>query len=116
MTGSTSTTQSALAERVVDRPAGTGPDASDGAPGSPPPRRGVAAAGAVVAVALTWATFAQGGTEMGVLMLLGLALGAVLYHARFGFTSAWRQLVAVGRAGRCAPRWSCSPSGLSSSR
>ena len=28
---------------------------------------------------------------------LGLLLGVALYHARFGFVSAWRQLVAVGQ-------------------
>jgi uncharacterized membrane protein YedE/YeeE len=31
-----------------------------------------------------------------VLLLLGLGLGIALFHSRFGFTSAWRQLVAVG--------------------
>ena len=30
-----------------------------------------------------------------ILFALGLALGFVLFHSRFGFTSAWRQLVAV---------------------
>ena len=29
--------------------------------------------------------------------MIGLALGLVLFHSRFGFTSAWRQLVAVGQ-------------------
>lgn len=97
VTGSTSTTRSALAERALDRPAGVETATARLAPPAPPVRPGVAAAGGLVAAALTWATFAQGGTEMGVLMLLGLALGAVLFHARFGFTSAWRQLVAVGQ-------------------
>ena len=31
------------------------------------------------------------------LFVIGLALGLVLFHSRFGFTSAWRQLVAVGQ-------------------
>lgn len=35
----------------------------------------------------------------GLLFLVGLSLGFVLFHSRFGFTSAWRQLVAV-RQGR----------------
>ncbi|CAM5313662.1 YeeE/YedE family protein OS=Streptomyces tendae OX=1932 GN=GUR47_23210 PE=3 SV=1 [Streptomyces tendae] len=30
------------------------------------------------------------------LLLFGLGLGVALFHSRFGFTSAWRQLVAVG--------------------
>ncbi len=34
---------------------------------------------------------------MGVLLALGLSFGVALYHARFGFTSAWRRLVAVGQ-------------------
>ncbi|MGH3505617.1 MAG: hypothetical protein ACRDO2_00260 [Nocardioidaceae bacterium] len=29
--------------------------------------------------------------------LLGMGLGLALFHSRFGFTSAWRQLVAVGQ-------------------
>ncbi|WP_258933767.1 YeeE/YedE family protein [Nesterenkonia pannonica] len=31
-----------------------------------------------------------------VLLVLGLGLGIALFHSRFGFTSAWRRLVAVG--------------------
>lgn len=34
---------------------------------------------------------------MAVLYVVGLAFGVALFHARFGFTSAWRQLVAVGQ-------------------
>lgn len=39
---------------------------------------------------------ANHGAKPAVLLLLGLGLGFVLFHSRFGFTSAWRQLVAVG--------------------
>ncbi|MFC4560420.1 YeeE/YedE family protein [Nocardiopsis mangrovi] len=39
---------------------------------------------------------AQHGTRQAVLLLLGGGLGLALFHSRFGFTSAWRQLVAVG--------------------
>ncbi|WP_392508794.1 YeeE/YedE family protein [Naumannella halotolerans] len=38
----------------------------------------------------------QHGAKAAVLLLLGLGLGLALFHSRFGFTSAWRQLVAVG--------------------
>lgn len=55
--------------------------------------------GVVLAVALGAATAAVGGWRMFVLYLLGLAFGLVLFHARFGFTSAWRQLVSVGQGG-----------------
>lgn len=37
------------------------------------------------------------GAARAVLGGLGLALGVTLFHSRFGFTSAWRQLVAVGQ-------------------
>lgn len=50
----------------------------------------------VLAVALTAYVWATHGTQPGVLLLLGLGLGVALFHSRFGFTSAWRQLVAVG--------------------
>ena len=51
---------------------------------------------ALLAVALTSWVWTQHGTQRGVYTLLGLGLGAALFHSRFGFTSAWRQLVAVG--------------------
>ena len=48
------------------------------------------AAGALaLANAYTW--------RQGALFLLGGALGLVLYHALFGFTSAWRVFIADGR-------------------
>src|SRR5262249_41761104 len=37
------------------------------------------------------------GWRQGALFLLGGALGLVLYHALFGFTSAWRLFIADGR-------------------
>ena len=43
--------------------------------------------------------FARSGQVPTILFVLGLALGFVLFHSRFGFTSAWRQPVAV-RQGR----------------
>ncbi|WP_246080474.1 YeeE/YedE family protein [Modestobacter altitudinis] len=49
-----------------------------------------------LAAALTTWTWSRYGTQQGVFTLLGLGLGAALFHSRFGFTSAWRQLVAVG--------------------
>ncbi len=91
VTDKTSATESALAERAAD------PFATGVAPQPPAPRWAAVGAGVVISALLTGATFVQGGAEMGVLLLVGLALGVVLYHARFGFTSAWRQLVAVGQ-------------------
>lgn len=50
----------------------------------------------LLAVGLTWFVWASYGAKQGVLLALGLALGLALFHSRFGFTSAWRQLIAVG--------------------
>ncbi len=66
------------------------------APALPPVSRAPLAIAAVVGVALLAWTWTQHGTKPAVLLLLGMGLGAALFHSRFGFTSAWRQLVAVG--------------------
>lgn len=50
----------------------------------------------LLAVGLVWLVGAHHGAQKAVLLALGLGLGAALFHARFGFTSGWRQLVAVG--------------------
>ncbi|GAA1963202.1 YeeE/YedE family protein [Amycolatopsis minnesotensis] len=50
----------------------------------------------VLSVGLTWFVWASYGAKFGVLLALGLLLGLALFHSRFGFTSAWRQLIAVG--------------------
>jgi uncharacterized membrane protein YedE/YeeE len=60
-----------------------------------PPQLGVAAGGAAAAALLGWVIFEKSGQVPAVLYAIGLALGFVLFHSRFGFTSAWRQLVAV---------------------
>lgn len=53
----------------------------------------VAAAAGVAASWYVWATY---GGKYGSLLVVGLLLGFALFHSRFGFTSAWRQLIAVG--------------------
>lgn len=53
--------------------------------------------GAVCAVGLVTAAGLVAGAESAILAALGLALGLVLFHSRFGFTSVWRQLVSVGQ-------------------
>lgn len=65
----------------------------------PAPRRLPLVLGSAAAVVLGLATAAVGGWRMAVLYVIGLAFGVALFHARFGFTSAWRQLVAVGQGG-----------------
>jgi uncharacterized membrane protein YedE/YeeE len=54
------------------------------------------AVASLLAFGLTWYVWASYGAKFGVLLALGLALGLALFHSRFGFTSAWRQLIAVG--------------------
>ncbi|MER8002431.1 YeeE/YedE family protein [Streptomyces sp. NPDC001780] len=66
------------------------------APPAPPVRRVPLVVSALLAVALTGYVWSAHGAKPGVLLLLGLGLGVALFHSRFGFTSAWRQLVAVG--------------------
>lgn len=66
-------------------------------PSPAPVRRGPLAVGSVLAAALAVATAAVGGWRMAVLYAIALGFGVALFHARFGFTSAWRQLVAVGQ-------------------
>jgi hypothetical protein len=57
----------------------------------------VVAVGAVLEGVLIWAVYAHAGPIMAASGGLGLALGYTLFHSRFGFTSAWRQLVSVGQ-------------------
>ncbi|GAB3998229.1 YeeE/YedE family protein [Nocardioides marmoraquaticus] len=62
---------------------------------APPSQLGVVVAGLAAAVALGAVIWLRSGLVPGVLFAIGTALGFVLFHSRFGFTSAWRQLVAV---------------------
>ncbi|WP_031464872.1 YeeE/YedE family protein [Sciscionella sediminilitoris] len=64
---------------------------------APSARAGVVGVGLVLAVALGLAVFNAAGWKPTLLYTLGLLLGLVLFHSRFGFTSAWRQLVTVGQ-------------------
>ncbi|MET9712216.1 YeeE/YedE family protein [Nocardiopsis alba] len=54
---------------------------------------GVALIGALGLAAFVWS---EHGALPAVLLLLGVGLGFTLFHSRFGFTSAWRQFLAVG--------------------
>lgn len=67
------------------------------APPAPPANRRVVALGAVLSIALAAGTWATAGPRMAGVAGLGLALGLTLFHSRFGFTGAWRQLVGVGQ-------------------
>ncbi|NEE33892.1 YeeE/YedE family protein, partial [Streptomyces sp. SID7982] len=63
---------------------------------APAVRRGPLTVAAGIGVLLCAYVFVRHGAKPGVLLLLGTGLGYALFHSRFGFTSAWRQLVAVG--------------------
>ncbi|HEY6739399.1 MAG TPA: YeeE/YedE family protein, partial [Actinopolymorphaceae bacterium] len=66
-------------------------------PSAPAPVRwiplGIAAVATVALVAYVGIAH---GAKPAVLLALGAGLGVALFHSRFGFTSAWRQLLAVG--------------------
>lgn len=55
------------------------------------------AVGVGIAVVLVLVIWLGHGPRHLALFALGLVLGVALFHSRFGFTSAWRQLVAVGQ-------------------
>ncbi|MFG7946231.1 YeeE/YedE family protein [Streptomyces cacaoi] len=59
-------------------------------------RRLPLAVSAALGLVLTGYVWAVHGAKPGILLLLGIGLGIALFHSRFGFTSAWRQLIAVG--------------------
>lgn len=62
------------------------------------PRFGLPGAGAVLALMLGTVLLGLAyGTTQGALFLVGGALGISLYHASFGFTSAWRVFIVDGR-------------------
>lgn len=63
----------------------------------PAPRPGATAIAGGISLVLLAVLFAGYGFAQGVLYIVALGLGIALYHARFGFTSAFRQLMAVGQ-------------------
>ena len=66
-------------------------------PAAPDPNRAVVAISAVLLIA-GWLAIQDGhGWRQGLLYVIGGALGLTLYHAAFGFTSAWRSLIADAR-------------------
>jgi len=66
-------------------------------PAAPPAKRAPLAVGLVLAIMLGSAVAATAGLKLTLLFVVGLGLGVALFNSRFGFTSAWRQLVAVGQ-------------------
>nr|WP_232283818.1 YeeE/YedE family protein [Saccharomonospora cyanea] len=58
--------------------------------------RGPLLVAGLLAVGLSWYVWSAHGGKFAALLGLGLGLGVALFHSRFGFTSAWRQLISVG--------------------
>src|SRR5688572_17115242 len=63
----------------------------------PSPNTAVIVGALVAALLIGFAIFSGHGSRQVLLYGIGLLLGYTLYHARFGFTSAFRQLLAVGQ-------------------
>ncbi|TAN29545.1 MAG: YeeE/YedE family protein [Actinomycetota bacterium] len=88
---------------LIEKPSPPAPEASLGrdplvkGSAAAAPQWHIVVAGAALAAALVWGAISAAGAQLGALGVVGLLLGVVLYRARFGFTSAWRQLVAVGQ-------------------
>ncbi|UHD44246.1 YeeE/YedE family protein [Aureimonas altamirensis] len=67
-------------------------------PGATAPSPGLPGFGALAALAIGTVALALAfGPRQGALFLTGGALGMALYHAAFGFTSAWRVFILEGR-------------------
>ena len=67
-------------------------------PGATAPSLGLPGFGALAALAIGTVALALAfGPRQGALFLTGGALGMALYHAAFGFTSAWRVFILEGR-------------------
>ena len=58
---------------------------------------GPIAVSVAVILAGTWYLASTVTWRQGALFIVGVAAGVVLYHAAFGFTSAWRVMIAEGR-------------------
>ena len=61
-----------------------------------PMNHGVIASSTIVSLGLTTYLAQSFGWRQGALFVVGFAAGLILYHAAFGFTSAWRNIVRTG--------------------
>jgi uncharacterized protein len=62
-----------------------------------PKNRGSIVASAVLALIICFYLASNFGWRQAALFVVGLAAGIILYHAAFGFTAAWREVVNTGR-------------------
>jgi uncharacterized membrane protein YedE/YeeE len=61
-----------------------------------PINRGAIAVGVILSLGLTTYLSQNFGWRQGALFVVGFGAGLILYHAAFGFTSAWRNIVRTG--------------------
>ncbi|WP_203333768.1 YeeE/YedE family protein [Planococcus beigongshangi] len=61
-----------------------------------PPQKGLIMGGVIVAFILAVYLLATQHVSQTMLLVIGLMLGYTLFHARFGFTSAFRRMMSVG--------------------
>ncbi|MDQ0338056.1 putative membrane protein YedE/YeeE [Caldalkalibacillus uzonensis] len=66
------------------------------APALPASQTTLVALGLAGAFLLSYVTYQIADLQMAILLWVGLLLGFTLFHARFGFTSAFRRFMAVG--------------------
>src|SRR5690606_26529759 len=71
-------------------------DMSSSALSLPAPQTLLVVAAIISAIILSVASYHYAGFSQGMLLWIGLLLGFTLFHARFGFTSAFRIFLAVG--------------------
>ena len=62
------------------------------------PQRPLLMAGGVGTAVLVVTVAANHGLQQAGILVVGLLLGLTLFHSRFGFTSAWRQVASVGQS------------------
>lgn len=65
-------------------------------PKLPSPQSLLITLGLITAIVLSYAIVNTAGLQQSMTMWIGLLLGYTLFHARFGFTSAFRRLMSVG--------------------
>ena len=63
-----------------------------------PINRGPVGIGVIAGIVLTVFLAQSFGWRQGVLFVVGFGAGVALYHAAFGFTSAWRRVIQTGRS------------------
>ena len=73
--------------------------ATGGPPAVPLPlNRGPVGIGVIAGIVLTVFLVQSFGWRQGALFVVGFGAGIALYHAAFGFTSAWRHVIQTGRS------------------